>query len=118
MKLRVKRSTKNKKTTLFLETIEFSERENNMLNELGEPVINVDKTYGNNSIKFEKKIRNGFKVRLKFDANLENDADQTAAYIEEFLEFIQEELSDRMSLLSDDYNEEFIPKDQSFEITY
>lgn len=118
MKLKVRRSTKNKMVTIELETIEFSNRENSMLNELGEPIIEVDKAYGNNPIKFSKKIRSNFKVKVKFDASLENDIEKTAEYIESFLEFIQDLLSKEMEKLSDDYNEELVPKEQVFEISY
>lgn len=118
MKLKVRRSTKNKVVTLELETIDFTEKENDMLNQLGEPIIEIDKSYGNNSIKFAKKIRTGFKVKIKFDANLESDTDITANYIENFLELIQEELAKKMEVLADEYNEELIPKEQTFEIEY
>lgn len=118
MKLRVRRATKNKVITLELETIDFTEKENGMLDQLGEPYIEVDQSYGNNAVKFYKKIRTGFKVKVKFDANLENNTEKTAEYIEQFIEYIQEELATAMSKLSDEYNEELVPKDQTFEISY
>lgn len=118
MKLRVRRATKNKVVTLELETMDFTERENSMLDQLGEPVIDIDQSYGNNPVKFSKKIRTGFKVKVKFDANLENNTEKTAEYIEQFLEFIQEKLANVMSNLSDEYNDELVPKDQTFEIVY
>lgn len=118
MKLKVRRSTKNKVVTIELETIDFSVKENSMLDQLGEPIISVEKTYGDNSIKFSKKIRNGFKVKLKFDANLDTNTDMTATHIENFIDFIQEELSLAMEILESEYNEELIPKEQSFEIGY
>lgn len=118
MKLKVKRATKNKVITIELETIEFTDKENDMLNQLGEPIVEVDKTYGNNPIKFSKKIRTGFKVKVKFDASLEEDTDKTAEYIENFIEYIQDTMSKLMYDLADEYNEEFIPKEQTFEIEY
>lgn len=118
MKLRVRRATKNKVVTLELETIDFTEKENSMLDQLGEPIIDVDQTYGNNAVKFSKKIRTGFKVKIRFDANLENNTEMTAQYIEQFIEYIQEELAVAMSKLSDEYNDELVPKDQTFEINY
>ena len=118
MKLKIRRSTKNKVVAIELETIEFTAKEHSMLDQLGEPLVEYDKTYGNNTVKFAKKIRTGFKVKLKFDAKLELDTEKTAEYIEEFIESIQEKLATAMGLLEEDYNEALIPKEQIFEIEY
>lgn len=118
MKLKIRRSTKNKVVSIELETIDFTEKEHSMLDQLGEPIIEFDKTFGNNVVKFSKKIRTGFKVKLKFDASLEENTDKTADYIESFVDQIQETLSLSMGLLEEDYNEELIPKEQTFEIKY
>ena len=118
MKLRVVRSTKNKIITLELSTFCFTELENEMLDQLGEPVISMDKSYGNNIVKFAKKIRSNFKVKVKFDANLESSTDRTAELVEQFLEEIQEKLEVAMSSISDEYNEELIPKEEIIQINY
>lgn len=118
MRLKVVRTTKNKIVTLELSTTCFTELENEMLDQLGEPVIEFNKTYGNNSVKFSKKIRSNFRVKVKFDANLENDTDITADYIEEFLSEIQDMLSDAMSKVSDEYNTSLIPKEEYLDIRY
>lgn len=118
MKLSVRRFTKNKMVTIELSTTDFSEKENSMLDQLGEPVIEIDKNYGQNPIKFSKKIRTGFKVKVRFDANLEENTDVTATYIESFIEFLQDEMSLAMSQLEFDYTEELIPQEVMIEIEY
>ena len=118
MKLEVVRSTKNKVVTLELSTSCFTELENEMLDQLGEPIIEFNKAYGNNAVKFSKKIRSNFKVKVKFDANLESDTDVTADFIEEFMDELQEKLSDAMCKVSDEYNTSLIPKEEYIEIKY
>lgn len=118
MKLKVSRTTKNKIVTLTLETTMFTDLENKMLDQLGEPVISFNKPYGSNSINFSKKIRSNFRVKVKFDANLENETDKTAEYIEQFLDELKDKLSDAMNKLEGEYNIELIPKDELIEIKY
>lgn len=118
MKLKVSRTTKNKVVTLELSTSCFTDLENEMLDQLGEPIIAFDKVYGNNVIKFSKKIRSNFRAKVKFDANLEADTDITADYIEQFLDELQEKLSDAMSKVSDEYNTSLVPKEEYICIKY
>lgn len=105
MDLRIKRVTKNKIVTIELETFNFTSQENKMLDELGEPVIEFNKTYGSNAVNFKKRIRSGFKVRVKFDASLETDTDRTAEYVNEFLTELKDKLSDVMFEVEGQYNE-------------
>lgn len=116
MNLHVTKATKNRVVTILLETTDFSEVENNMLDQLGEPIIAFEKTYGNNIVKFEKKMRTNFNVRVKFDATLETSTDQTAEYIDKFLEDIQELLTNKMEDLIDQYNDAFKPADYKINI--
>lgn len=118
MKLKVSRSTKNRIVTIALETTGFTDLENKMLDQLGEPVIAFNKPYGSNAINFSKKIRSNFRVKVKFDANLESDTDKTAEYIEQFLDELKEMMSDAMSKLEDEYNIELIPKSELIDIKY
>ena len=60
MRLKVTRTTKNKVITLELSTMCFTELENEMLEQLGEPIISIDRSYGQNPIKFAKKIKSNF----------------------------------------------------------
>lgn len=118
MKLKVSRTTKNKVVTLELSTSCFTDLENEMLDQLGEPIIEFDKVYGNNVVKFSKKIRSNFRVKIKFDANLEEDTDITADYIEQFLDELEDKLSDAMYKVSDEYNISLIPKEEYICIKY
>lgn len=118
MKLKVNRSTRNKVVTLELSTSCFTELENEMLDQLGEPIIEFDKVYGNNTVKFSKKIRSNFRVKVKFDANLESDTDITADYIEAFLDELKDKLSEAMFKVSDEYNPSLVPKEEDICIKY
>jgi hypothetical protein len=116
--LRIKRVTKNKIVSIELNTFNFTQLENKMLDELGEPVIEFNKTYGSNAITFSKRIRSGFKVKVKFDASLENDTDKTAEYISNFLDELKEKLSEAMSNLSFQYNEDLKTREEVSHIDY
>ena len=118
MILKVSRSTRNKVVTLELSTACFTDSENEMLDQLGEPVIEINKSFGNNPIKFAKKVRSNFRIRVKFDANLECSTDTTADYIEEFLTEIRDQIEDKMSNLLDEYNCELRSRDEILEINY
>ena len=118
MKLKVVRNTRNKIVTLEIYTTCFTDLENEMLDQLGEPIIEFDKVYGNNNIKFSKKIRSNFRVKVKFDANLEADTEITAGYIESFLDELQDKLSEEMTKKSDEYNTSLIPKEEYICIRY
>ena len=118
MKLRIKKFTKNKMVTIELETFFFSDQEKRMLEQLGEPIIEMDKTYGSNPVKFKKKIMTGFKAKARFDASLESDTDVTAGYIEQFLEDVQNQMEMKMEKLADEYNTELIPSETCVDIKY
>lgn len=118
MNLKVLRTTKNKVVTIVLETTCFNEDENAMLDQLGEPIISMCNSYGNNAINFSKKIRSNFRVKVKFDANLENDTDKTADFVDQFMDDVKELLSEAMSQLSDEYNEDLISKEEIINIKY
>ena len=67
MRLKVTRTTKNKVITLELATMCFTELENEMLEQLGEPIISIDKNYGQNPVKFAKKIKSNSFIFVKED---------------------------------------------------
>lgn len=118
MRLKLTKTTRNKVVTLELETLDFTQAENEMLDQLGEPIIKFDKSYGNHVVKFSKKIRSNFRVRIKFDGNLDSTTDVTANYIESFEEELKTKLSDAMSNLLNDYNEELAPAQELIDIKY
>lgn len=118
MKLKVVRTIKNKIIRLDINTQCFTETESEMLEQLGEPIINFEKSYGNNVIKFSKKIKSNFKVTVKFDASLEDDMDKTAEYVMDFVDDLEEMLSEAMAELNDEYILDVIPKEDIREIKY
>lgn len=118
MQLKISRFTKNKMVTIELETTAFTLEEMKMLDQLGEPKIEVDKCYGSNPIKFSKRIRTGFKVKARFDASLESDVSVTAGYIDQFLDDVQLQIEEKMYNLSNDFNEELVPSVENRVITY
>lgn len=118
MQLKISRYTKNKMVTIELETTDFNLHEIKMLDQLGEPKIEIDKCYGSNPIKFSKRIRSGFKVKARFDASLESDVSVTADYIENFLDDVQLQIEEKMYNLSNDFNEELVPSVENRKIDY
>ena len=118
MLLKVDRHTKNKIVTLELTTVNFTDKENDMLDQLGEPIIEMDKTYGSNPVKFSKKIRSGFRVKVKFDLSLEEEADVTADYITDFINELTEQLEAKMDELAEDYEPLLAPDTEYKEIRY
>lgn len=118
MDLSIKKTTKNKIVTIELETKNFTSNENIMLDQMGEPEIEFNKSYGANPVNFKKRIRSGFKVRVKFDINLEGDSDRTAEFIDAFLEELKDKLSEAMFNLSNSYNEELKSSTKLVKIEY
>lgn len=102
MKLKVLKSINKRIITLELETTHFTPVENKMLDILGEPIISFKKVYGDNlGVELEKKIRTGFKVKVKFDGT-DNIvlADEAC---DKFLEDLSEELAKAMEKMKDIY---------------
>lgn len=118
MDLKVKKVTKNKVVAIELSTFNFTQLENKMLDELGEPFIEFNKSYGSNAINFKKRIRTGFKVKVKFDASLETDTDKTAEYISDFLEELKDKLSDAMFEVEGQYNDDLKTCEEVTHIKY
>ena len=118
MYLTTKKETRNKIVTITLTTEQFTDKENAMLDQLGEPVITINKSYGANGINFSKKIRTGFKVKVKFDISLDKDSDKTAEYVDSFLEELKEQLSNKMYELESSYNEELKTSCKTEKIVY
>lgn len=118
MNLLVTKTTKNKIVTIELTTAGFTCKENQMLDQLGEPIITIEETYGQNVIKFSKKIRSGFKVKVKFDANLEDGTEKTADYIEQFLDSVQEQMEAKMEKLEEEFEPELMTSKESRVIKY
>lgn len=118
MNLKVKTSTRNKVVTVELETMDFTELENEMLDQVGEPEIIMDKKYGGHTVKFMKKIRSNFKVRVKFDGNQDLTTNETVEYVQAFIDEVQLELEEAMEQIAANYNLDLIAKEEIIEIKY
>ena len=117
MKLKVARDTKNMIVKLELESVDFTELEDKMLNQLGEPFVTIDKNYGVHAIKFSKRIRRGFKTSVTFDARLDSTK-ETAYHVEVFLKDVKDEMRIQMRALLDNYEEELKTTRQIIDINY
>lgn len=104
MQLRYEKSIKNRVITLELETASFLSREVQALEKFGEPLVGIEKMYRSKyPVSFEKKIRTGFKVKVKFDGR--DDVNEAAEAANEFFEEIQEVLTDKMAEIMDKLDE-------------
>ena len=118
MQLKITRDTRKKIVTLTLETTSFSVEENKMLDQMGEPRIDFEKQYGKTPISIQdKKIRSGFKYKVKFDCN-EDGTEKVSEYIEAFLEDIEEVLTESMSKLKEEYTKDLEPASYYKDIKY
>jgi hypothetical protein len=118
MQLKINKVTKNKMVTVVLETTGFTLEENKMLDQLGEPVIEIDKCYGSNPVKFSKRVRSGFKIKVRFDASLESDVNTTAGYVDTFIDDVQLQIEDKMFDLSNEFSEDLVTAQEVKNIIY
>lgn len=118
MQLKINKSTRNKIATVELSLVEITFEEEKMLEQYGEPVIAINKSYGANPVNFDKKLRKGFKVRTKFDYNLDSDMSKTNDYIESFIEDVRSQVTEAMIKLKDEYLDDQAPSESVIEIIY
>lgn len=103
MQLKYNKSVRNNVITIELETANFTPDENKALDRFGEPEVRIEKLYGGKwPVNFAKKIRNGFKVKVKFDGSEGIEAATEAANM--FFDEIQEELAEEMAKVMDIFN--------------
>lgn len=104
MKLRVLKNISKRIITLEIETTGFTHEENKMLDILGEPVIKFEKVYGDNlAVSIERRIRTGFKTKIKFDGT--DDIVAADAASDKFLEDLPEQIAktmDKLKMIYDD----------------
>lgn len=104
MQLKYNKTIRNKVITLELETVNFTTKEKQLIEQYGEPIIKFEKVYlCEFPVEFERRIMNGFKIRVKFNGS--NDVDKAADAANLFFEEIQEELYKAMLDLEDQYLE-------------
>lgn len=118
MQLKFSKTIKKRVITIDLETSNFSTDEGKALDIYGEPEVLFEKTYsGNFSVQFNKKIRTGFKVKVKFDGIDDMTGASNAA--NSFFEEIQEKLADAMATVMEQYNSsEFVTETGTVTISY
>lgn len=120
MQLRYDKSVKNRIITIELETVHFLHRESQALEKFGEPVIKIEKMYKNTyPVSIEKRIKTGFKVKVKFDGTKDFNSAVEAA--NEFFEEISEKLTEEMMLVMEKLEElecEFVQKKGFIDIKY
>lgn len=112
MQLKYNKQIKNKVITIELETADFTREEETAMERFGEPVVKFEKVYpGGFPINIEKKLKTGFKVRVKFDGT--EDLLKATEAANTFFEDIQEHLREELTLLMDklyDHKFEFVPE--------
>ena len=104
--------------TVEAEVLNFTPNEIAMLNQLKEPVIVLEKTYGSNTVKINRRLKPGFHARARFNLALENDSDITVNYIEQFKSDLVDAIESAMSALKDQYCPELACHDESFKLNY
>jgi hypothetical protein len=101
MILSYSKSINKKIITIELSTTSFTTDENKALDNYGEPEIKFEKLYNNTyPVAFTKKIRTGFKVKIKFDGT--EDIESATESANAFFEEIQETLANSMTTLMDE----------------
>ena len=110
MQLAIETKIRKSIITVEIETVNFTKIENDLLDQFGEFVYNLETLYqGEFAVAIHKKIRSNFKIRIKFDGSASEDAmERATAAANEFIEQVQEEIEDQ-------YNEWLFEKQQLLE---
>lgn len=115
MQLKYDRKIQNRIITLTLESVNFTEEEIKMIDDLGDPIINMDKTYQETFkvLIVNKKLKTGFKnVMIKFDGTLDMAKAETA--LTEFIEDLKVIISSELEKIRDIYNSVTIRDESGF----
>lgn len=120
MQLKYNNQVKNEVIALELETTSFSKKENEALDRVGEPIINLEKIYeGVHPVSIvNRKLRSSFKIRIKFEGKEDIITATRAAnsFLEEIKVILEEEM--RVTLeRAEDLNLEFMPGVGFYDIT-
>ena len=100
MQIKFNKSMNKRIISVELETTNFTHKENQLLDKFGEPKITINKRYkALFPVEFDRSIRTGFKVRIKFDGK-ENDIATASEAAEEFYEEVKELMAVAMEELS------------------
>ena len=98
MQLRYNNYVRNNVVYMELETANFTHEENAALEKFGEPVIKIDKVYSGHPVSIERKIKTGFKVRVKFDGsdNVQNAIEAANEFYDDLVDTMRDEMSTLM----------------------
>lgn len=100
MQLKYNKTIRNQIITVELETCNFTSKENMLIEQYGEPIVKFEKNYeGRFPVEFERRLKNGFKVRVKF--NGAQDIELAGKAATDFFEDIQEVLRETLLELAD-----------------
>ena len=96
MQLLINTNIRRSIITIELETINFTKRENELLDQFGEYVFDFEKVYQHDfAVSIHKKVRSNFKLRIKFDGSKNEETMKKATLAaNEFIEEIQEALDE------------------------
>ena len=96
MQLLINTNIRRSIITIELETINFTKKENELLDQFGEYVFDFEKVYRNDfAVSIHKKVRSNFKLRIKFDGSKNEETMKKATLAaNEFIEEIQEALDE------------------------
>ena len=100
MQLRYNKTIRNQIITIELETFNFTQKELTLIEQYGEPIVKFEKNYeGNFPVEIERRIKTGFKVRVKFNGTKDIEAAGEAA--SQFFLDIQDALREELIELED-----------------
>lgn len=111
MQLKFNKTIRKNIVTVDLEAIKFTEYELEALRRFDAPVISVEKMYPLNNdnasfpVKFQKKLRQSFRIRVKFDGT--NDIESACNAAESFYDDIREIIEDKLYELTDKLEDSF-----------
>lgn len=108
MQIKYNNKVKNGVVFMELETCGFTCKESKALEYLGEPKVFFQKCYGTDEVLIDnRRIRTGFKIRLRFEGNGEAvDAIKNAATCYEEIKQELSKIMDQLLLKFDDVNAE------------
>ena len=91
MQLLINTNIRRSIITIELETINFTKKENELLDQFGEYVFDFEKVYQNDfAVSIHKKVRSNFKLRIKFDGSKDEETMRKATLAaNDFIEEIQ-----------------------------
>ena len=91
MQLLINTNIRRSIITIELETINFTKKENELLDQFGEYVFDFEKVYQDDfAVSIHKKVRSNFKLRIKFDGSKNEETMKKATLAaNDFIEEIQ-----------------------------